>query len=152
MINHTNATGYWFNYDINEVISLPLGNHTMCVQYSNDTYYAPKNVTTTFDVVNVLIDIPDTIYINHDSCVTVTVLNTTSGTVYVYLDGKFVYKSKVDKHGEFLLSLEDYLRCNSSEVTVAFMGTEYCRVLTKDVNITYDFGIEYIRPVFFFFL
>lgn len=148
LINHTNATGYWFNYDINEVISLPLGNHTMCVQYSNDTYYAPKNVTTTFDVVNVLIDIPDTIYINHDSCVTVTVLNTTSGTVYVYLDGKFVYKSKVDKHGEFLLSLEDYLRCNSSEVTVAFMGTEYCRVLTKDVNITYDFGIEYIRPVF----
>ena len=42
LINHTNATGYWFNYDINEVISLPLGNHTMCVQYSNDTYYAPK--------------------------------------------------------------------------------------------------------------
>ena len=146
LINCTNATGYWFYYNTAEVTSLGLGNHTMSVCYSNDTYYAPKNVTTSFLVTNVLITIPDTIYINHDTCVTVRVLNTVTGEVYVYVDGKRVYKSEI-KNGDFLLSLEDYLRCNSSEVTVAFMG-DYTRTLTKKINITYDFGTDYARKVF----
>lgn len=142
LINKTTVNGPFLYYDSHKITDLALGNHTMRLVYYNDTYYYNANRTLTFEVVNVKIDVPTNIYIGHDDCMTVDVLANTSGKVNIYIDNMLVYSGKTDKQGEFLLSLEKYLKYNSSEIKVEFIGKDYSREKTVPINITYDFGYE----------
>ena len=140
LINKTTVKGPYAYYDTDEVTKLALGKHTMKIIYYNDTYYHAANRTISFEVVNVKIDIPATIYISHNDCISVDVLTNTSGTVKVYIDNELVYIGATDKYGSFLLSLEKYLKYNSSEVKIEFIGEQFSREKIVPIDITYDFG------------
>ena len=137
LINRTRVVGPYVYYSPSEITGLGLGNHTFRVVYENDTYYNAKNMTFTFQVVNVKIDIPKNISIGHDDCIAVNVLENTSGTVKIYIDGILVKTGKTNR-GDYIISLADYLMRNSSEVTVAFQGKDFSRTKTVRINITYD--------------
>ncbi len=139
LITNTTVKGPYVYYNSSEVVNLALGNHTMKINYYGDTYYHDANKNISFEIVNVKIDIPQKIYIGHDDCISVDVLKNTSGTVKVYIDSKLIYTG-VTENGNLILSLEKYLKFNSSHVTVEFIGKEFSREKTVPINITYDFG------------
>ena len=148
LINKTTVNGPYAQYDADKVRNLSLGNHTMKIIYYGDTYYHDDNRTLTFDVVNVKIDVPTNIYISHDDCVAVDILKNTSGKVNVYVDNVLIKTGKTDKIGSFIFSLEGYLKYNSSEVKVEFIGKDYSRTKVVPISIRYDFGYYDANSVF----
>lgn len=140
LINKTGVKGPFVYYNPNEVTNLDLGNHTMRIVYYNDSYYHNSNKTFSFSVVNVKIDIPNTVYIGHDDCISVNVLKHSDDTIKVYIDNALVYTGCSDKDGGFILSLEKYLKFNNSKVKVEYISNNIKREKTVPINITYDFG------------
>lgn len=140
LINKTTVIGPYLYYDQKEVTNLDLGNHSMRIIYYGDSYYHDANKTIPFEVVNVKIDIPTNIYIGHDDCISVSVLKKTTDTVKIYIDNELVYSGSTDKYGKFILSLEKYLKYNSSEIKIEFAGKQFSRTKTMPINVTYDFG------------
>ncbi len=128
---------YWKNSPFSD---LPLGNHTLRIHYLGDSYYKPYNRTFNFTVVNVIIDIPNPVNIGHDDCILVETLPNAVGTVKVFIDGKLVCTSNTED-GEFILSLEKYLKYTNREVKVVYTGKTFSRTKTQLVNMTYDFDV-----------
>lgn len=140
LVNKTKVIGPYLHYNADEVAGLDLGNHTMKIVYYGDSYYHDANKTIQFEVVNVKISIPTVIYIGHDDCISVNVLKNTTGKVKVYIDDALVHTGSTDKYGEFILSLEEYLKYNSSQIKIEFMGSEFSRQKTVPASVKYDFG------------
>ena len=140
LVNVTTARPIIYWDDNNPFSSLPLGNHTLRINYLGDKYYKAFNKTFNFTVVNVLINIPNPVNISHDDCISVETLPNTTGTVEVYIDGKLIVSSKTDR-GEFILSLEEYLKYTDHEVKVVYTNKNFSRTKTKLVNMTYDFDV-----------
>ena len=91
--------------------TLPLGSHNLTVVYSGDKYYKKFNRTFNFTVVDMLIDIPSHIILEHDDCISARIINNTDGVVSVFVDGKKVFSDKLDKYGEFLHSTFPKITC-----------------------------------------
>ena len=138
-ISATNKAPYVYLNNF-KITHLSLGNHKIVLKYLGDSYYRPSNATFNFTVTNVLISIPNTVNIGHDDCVSVEVLKNTSGTVKIYVDNALVYTGKTE-NGQFIISLEKYLKWNSSKVKVVFTGKHYSRTKTVPINVFYDFDI-----------
>ena len=139
LINRSRAMPI-FQWTKDPFSDLSLGNHTFRVTYLGDDYYRPFNKTFNFTVVDVLISIPKVINISHDDCIAVETLKTSQGTVNVYIDNKLVKSSKTE-NGEFILSLEEYIKYTNREVKVVYTGEDFSRSKTREVNMTYDFDI-----------
>jgi hypothetical protein len=122
------------------ISKLPLGNHSLRIHYLGDKYYKAYNRTFNFTVVNVIIDIPKTINISHDDCIAVRTLEKYKGTVKVYIDNKLVKTANTDD-GEYILSLEEYIKYTSREVKVVYTGSSFSRTKIQSVNMTYDFDV-----------
>ena len=120
--------------------SLDLGRHNVTISYLGDSYYRPFNRTFNFTVVDVLISIPKVINISHDDCISVEASSKASGSVKVYIDGRLVASSKTS-NGEYILSLENYIKYTDREVTVSFEGKDFSRTKNQSVNMTYDFDV-----------
>lgn len=130
-------TIYW---EDNPFSKLDLGTHSLRVVYYGDSYYAPFNRTFEFLVTNVKISIPKTVNIGHDDCISVDTLQNVVGTVKVYIDNVLVESSKTE-NGNFITSLEPYLKVNSREVKVTYSNSEFERTKTQLINMTYDFDV-----------
>jgi hypothetical protein len=129
-----------FSFENDPFSNLSLGNHTIVISYLGDSYYRAFNRTFNFTLTNVLISIPKVINISHDDCISVEVSSKASGTVKVYIDNTLVASSKTE-NGQYILSLEKYIRYTNHEVTVAFEGKDFSRTKTGQVNMTYDFDV-----------
>ena len=129
-----------FSWDDVPFSELSLGNHTFSVHYLGDSYYKAFNKTFDFSVVNVIIDIPKTVNIGHDDCILVKTLKKYTGTVKVYVDNKLVKTSKTSD-GEYILSLEGYVKYTSRQVKVVYTGSDFSRTKTQSINMTYDFDV-----------
>lgn len=119
---------------------LTLGNHTFRVIYYGDSYYKAYDRTFNFNVTQVVIEIPETVNISHDDCISVKTLKGTTGTVKVYIDNKLIHSVNTDDN-YYVLSLEEYLKANSREVKVVYSNKDFTRTKTLLINITYDFDI-----------
>lgn len=117
-----------------------LGKHALKVVYYNDTYYNGYNNTFTIEVTRAVISIPGTLNIGHDDCISIETLRGTEGTVEVYLDGKLIDSGKLE-YGDYILSLEKYLKRDSSKVTVVLKTTDFTRTKTQNFNVEYDFDV-----------
>lgn len=120
--------------------NLNLGNHTVRISYLGDDYYCPFNRTFNFTVTNVRISIPKVINIGHDDCISVETLANASGIVKIFIDGKLV-KSSRTYNGEFLMSLEEYIKYTSREIKVVFEGKNLSRTKIQSVSMVYDFDV-----------
>lgn len=129
-----------FTWQTDPFSSLCLGNHTVRISYLGDEYYRPFNKTFNFTVTNVKITIPKVVNISHDDCIALETLPSTSGTVKVFIDGKLVKSARVE-NGEFIMSLEGYIKYTSREVKVAFEGNGISRTKSQQVSMTYDFDV-----------
>lgn len=138
LLNTSNVTGPFVYFDGDEIISLGLGNHTLMANYSGDDYYSPEIVTWNFSVVSAVISIPPTIYLDHDDCISVSVLNTTKGSVSVFIDSRFVTRQSFDKYGEFLYSLFKDITCGVHEIRVLVECDGFTRERTVTANTTYS--------------
>ena len=139
LINRTNAVPV-FHWQNNPFSKLALGNHTFKVIYFGDKYYLPYNKTFNFTVTDAVIDIPRTINIGHDDCISVNTLDGVSGTVKVYIDGKQIRSSKTEG-GYYVLSLENFIKYTNTEVKVVFSNKDFTRTKTQKINFTYDFDV-----------
>lgn len=138
LFNKTAVRGSYVDIDLNRLSKLPLGNHTLKVLYYNDTYYHPVNVTHNFEVVNAVIDVPQPVLINHDDCISVRVK--TESTVKVYLDSNLISSGKTED-GEYILSLEKYLKNDSRQIKVVVSNKKFTRQKTVLLNVTYDLDV-----------
>lgn len=118
--------------------NLALGKHNATIRYLGDDYYRPFNRTFNFTVTNVKISIPRIVNISHDDCISVEAQSMAPGTVKVYVDGTLVKSQKV-YDGEFIFSLEGYVKYTSREVKVLFEGKSFSRTKTQSVRMAYDF-------------
>ena len=139
LFNRTTARPVFYWKD-NPFSTLPLGNHTFRVVYYGDSYYKPFNRTFNFTVTDVVIQIPEIINIGHDDCVSVRTSDKAQGTVKVYIDGALIKTSKTDD-GEFILSLEQYIKYTNHEVKVVYSSKNLSRTKIQQVNMTYDFDV-----------
>lgn len=116
------------------------GNHTLRIIYFNDTYYSDYNNTFNFLVTKSVISIPKTLNIGHDDCISVETQRGTEGSVEVYLDSKLISTGKLE-YGGYILSLEKYLKTDSSQVTVKVKTKDFTRTKTRPITVVYDFDI-----------
>lgn len=137
MFNRTHARPviYWKD---NPFSKLALGNHTFRIIYKGDKYYRPFNRSFNFTVVNAVITIPDPVNIGHDDCISVR--SHTDGNVKVYLDDLLISDSMTE-NGDFILSLEGYLKYTNREVRVVFSNKDFTRTKTSPISMTYDFDV-----------
>jgi hypothetical protein len=139
LFNRTTARPVFYWKD-NPFSTLPLGNHTFRVVYYGDSYYKPFNRTFNFTVTDVVIEIPEIINIGHDDCVSVRTSDKAQGTVKVFIDGALIKTSKTDD-GEFIMSLEQYIKYTNHEVKVVYSSKNLSRTKIREVNMTYDFDV-----------
>ena len=139
LFNTTTASPiiYWKDKPFSD---LSLGNHTLGVRYLGDNYYRPFNRTLNFTVVNVIIDIPNPVNISHDDCIAVRTLPNVAGIVNVYIGGRLIWTSKTE-NGDFIMSLEKYLKYTDNEISVVYTGPDFSRTKTQKVSMTYDFDV-----------
>ena len=139
LFNRTTARPI-IHWDENPFASLPLGNHTFTVKYLGDGYYLPYEKTFNFTVTNVVISIPSVLNISHDDCISVETLPNATGTVKVYIDDVLVHTEKTE-NGQFILSLEKYIKYTNREVKVVYTGKSFSRTKTQQISMTYDFDV-----------
>lgn len=139
LFNKTTAkpTIYW---QANPFSGLSLGNHTFKVIYHGDSYYLPYNKTFNFTVTRAVITIPKRINIGHDDCISVRTLKNVQGNVKVYIDNQLICNSNVED-GDFILSLEKYIKYSNREIKVVYTGKDFTRTKTQELNMTYDFDV-----------
>ncbi|MBR3113346.1 MAG: hypothetical protein IKH29_09775 [Methanobrevibacter sp.] len=123
--------------NITKLNRLDLGNHTLRFVYSGDDYYLPSDRTFNFTVVDMLIDIPKDIVLEHDDCLTAKIVNNTDGTIFVYLDNRMILSGKLDKRGEYLESLFKYVKCGQHEIEVIYLAKNFKKSKKETVNISY---------------
>lgn len=127
-------------FDDDPFSKLELGCHTVNIVYRGDGYYKPFNRSFEFLETNVRISIPKNVNIGHDDCISVETLPNLVGTVSVYIDNALVSSSKTE-NGDFILSLEPYLKVNSREVKVIYKNGALTRQKSQLINVTYDFDV-----------
>lgn len=120
--------------------SLALGNHNVTIVYAGDSYYKKFNKTFNFTVVEMLIDIPENIVFDHDDCISAKIINNKDGVVTVYVDNQIVFKSKLDKYGEFLYSMFDSITCGEHLVEVQYNASKFS--YSKKVNVTASYYVD----------
>lgn len=141
-----NMTSHQFNFVNASVFnSLDLGSHNITVIYSGDSYYRKFEKSFNFTVVDMKIDIPSQIVLDHDDCITAKTINHKDGVVTVYVDGKKVHTEKLDKYGDYLHSMFDDITCGEHQIDVTCVSGNFTRTKTATVNVTYyidiwDFG------------
>ena len=143
LINKTNVTAPFVYFNESIVTSASLGIHNMSFVYSGDDYYNPCEGNITFNVTNVVMEIPKSIYLDHDDCISVRSL--AKGDVSVYIDSKLVKKQALDKYGEFIYSLFDDITCGNHELKVVFNSKNFTRTKIANVNVTYDIDLTVQR-------
>ena len=117
--------------------SLDLGDHNVTVVYAGDAYYRKFNKTFNFTVVDMLINIPKTIVLDHDDCISTKILNNTDGIVTIYIDGQMVFKDKLDKRGEFLHSLFNDITCGPHMIDVQYNASKFSKSKRELVEVYY---------------
>lgn len=123
--------------NISNFNSLSLGNHTLRIVYSGDDYYNASDRTFNFTVVEMYVQIPHEIVLDHDDCVVVKLFNHTDGTVYVYVDSELVLEGKLDEQGEFLQSLFKYVKCGEQEIEIRYVADNFTKSKKALVNVSY---------------
>lgn len=71
IINRTDVDGPFVFFNQSLISSLSLGNHEIMMNYSGDDYFISHLKILTFTVTNAVINIPKTIYLDHDDCISV---------------------------------------------------------------------------------
>ncbi len=163
---HYKVTAFYNNVEINVTHDLIVmrypQNHTPTLmipeevlQFSQSHYYIPAimfprsatgNVEIYFDgklINKTKMEIPKSIYLDHDDCISVRSL--AKGDVSVYIDSKLVKKQALDKYGEFIYSLFDDITCGSHEIKVVFNSKNFTRTKIANVNVTYDIDLTVQR-------
>ena len=137
-----NMTSHQFNFvNASHFNSLGLGSHNVTIIYFGDSYYRKFTKSFNFTVVDMKIDIPSEILLDHDDCITAKTIEHKDGVVTVYVDGKEVHREKLDKYGEFLHSMFDDITCGEHKIDVTCTAGNFTRTKTATVNVTYDVDI-----------
>ena len=123
--------------NITKLNRIDLGNHTLRLVYSGDDYYLPSDRTFDFTVVDMLIEIPKSIVLEHDDCLTAKIINNTDGTLFVYFDNEMILSGKLDKRGEYLESLFKYVKCGQHEIEVIYLAKNFKKSKKEIVNVSY---------------
>lgn len=142
-----NMTSTQFNFMNASVFnSLDLGAHNVTVVYSGDSYYRKFSKSFNFTVVDMKIEIPENMVLDHDDCITAKTIEHTGGVVTVLVDGKKVFTEKLDKYGEFLHSMFDDVSCGEHVIEVQYKAGNFTRSKTARVNVSYYIDIWEYGP------
>ena len=145
LINRTKVNGPFVNIDDSLITSLSLGIHKLSYNYTGDDYFIQRSGILMFNVTDAVINIPKSIYLDHDDCI--SVYTKTNGYVSVYIDSSLITKKALDKRGEFLYSLFNDITCGAHEIKVVVETKEFKRTKIVNVNTTYSMEI-YLNRIF----
>ncbi len=132
-----NTTNIFTILNVSKFSALDLGNHTARVVYSGDDYYLASDRTFNFTVVDMLINIPKNIVLEHDDCLTAKTLKNRDGTLKVFIDSKLALTGKLDKNGEFLESLFKYVKCGQQWIEVQYTAGNFSKSKRVLANVSY---------------
>lgn len=130
-------TSTFTSLNLTKFITLPLGNHTVGVKYRGDDYYYPFYKNFTFEVVDMLISIPQNMILDHDDCISAKILNNSDGVVTIYVDNQPVFKDKLDNRGEFLHSMFYDVTCGVHMVEFKYVASNFTKSKRINVNVSY---------------
>lgn len=140
------------NYAYIDPSNLELGQHTVKLEYKNDSYYRDVSKTAKFSVVDVKIVIPDSIvYDQGMDYVDVYITPEVRGNISIYVDGeKFknipitpAYYGK-DGYGYDYYVVLDSLDMGLHKIEIAYSGdgTHQEKSKAVDVNVSYAIGLD----------
>ena len=147
------------NFDDIDTSNLALGKHTIEFVLKNDEYYKDTSKTFSFEVVEVLIDIPDKIIIGHDSVEVETAKNL-RGNITVFVDGN-KYKMmpilpgyfEYDHVYSFYFGFDDLIM-GKHNIEVVYSGDGNHKPIAKsaDVNVSYEisFDMDYAEDAYYY--
>lgn len=122
--------------------SLSKGNHTINIFLPETSKYIAKNLTKTFEInPDLVIDIPQNMTLGSFGGKILIKTTGDEGSVYIYVDGKFVKKMKCTTKPNFFFSLENDIQVGRHNVTVIYNESKhgFKGSLSKIVDV--DFGI-----------
>lgn len=127
--------------NMSDLNSLNVSNHTIRVEYAGDDYYLPSNRTFTYELLDMIIEFPTNVVLDHDDCIYARLIKNTDGNISVYIDGKRVINKPLDKYHEFLQSLFKYITCGEHLLEVKYLSKKYNRTKSALVNVSYTTDI-----------
>ena len=132
--------------DINfPLYDLSVGRHSFELKFIGDSYYSDSSFNATFELVNVLIDIPDTSSPQHyDGSFSVELSKNVKGTLTLKIDGKQVDKVKLGGYGkdfyDYDLS-ERGLSFGKHSYDISFKGSD-SKTVRKKGSFVYNYYFE----------
>lgn len=129
-----------------------LGKHVISAKFTGDEKYNPFNVNTTFNVVEVLIYIPNEVTSN-DNTINIRIGENASGTAKIYVNGTHYETIAIEEnYNNQYSNLVDLssLEVGTYKINVVYSGDKkYPKTTkTKFVRVTYEILTE-INPIFY---
>ena len=137
---------------------LEIGNHTISVIYEGDDYFKPAQCNVTFEIVEHIITVPQTVIINQDDRAYVRLPADAAGTLKFYIDGKLLDEidyvdDDYDEYGH--VYVVDLSKCDVSKshtLKVSFLGDSKYSKFTESykfaMNFTFAFRLSDIEYSF----
>lgn len=116
---------------------LALSNHTLRVVYAGDDYYRPFNRTFSFDVVDMIINIPKNMIFDHDDCISARIINNRDGVFSIFVDSKLVFAGKFESYDEFIHSMFYNITCGEHLIEVQYNASKFSKSKRQMVNVSW---------------
>ena len=134
-----------------ETDKLPLGTHTLTLNYTGDGYFEPKIMSYEFNVSNYVVDIPDTLYYNNGDNILVKLQDGATGTVIIYADGKKVKEYDVADIYDDYDDYSKFVRCQVDSLNLP-LGPHNIRVYYKGnktmIDVNKKINLDYTIPIY----
>ena len=145
-------------YDINSS-SLSLGKHTVKFELKNDPYYKNSTKTYSFDVADVIINIPKHVVINgRQEFVEIFVAENVTGNITILADGKKykffpILHSHYYRPGElgdgYYISLAE-LDMKNHKIEVKYSGDKLHKAVSKSANVDMSYELSLTSTFFYY--
>ena len=136
---------YDTEFDIN-VDNLTLGKHNVELKYSGNSYYLPKTVITSFELVDMIIKIPENVEImgegSHD--VDVYFNKHILGNITILADGEVVKQATITPayYGDSIWFDLSYLDLTTHKIEVKYSGDSQHKAVSKSSNVKVNYTIS----------
>lgn len=132
-------------FDVN-VDNLTLGKHDVELKYLGNSYYLPKSVTTSFELTDMIILIPEYVEINGEGSHYVDVYFNKHilGNITILADGKVVKQATITPayYGDSIWFDLSYLDLTIHKIEVKYSGDSQHKAVSKSSNVKVNYTID----------
>lgn len=113
---------------------LSLGSHSLLINFANSSYYKDTSKNFTFIIKNIVINMPDEIFIGENDYIYVECPNDATGYLSVTVDDKQIFNEKIANR---------WIQFDNLDLGIHKFVFKYYNGNYKDYNITYELPVSY---------